>query len=103
MEWRSVVRSWNALMATGFMVPMTGALYAAGGACCLRASTTPLGLALLSVPLAVIVPFNVLLARVAGPWIAIVAIHVGLLWQFRRAFVPLWSYDATVAPGRQDV
>lgn len=83
---------WDALMATGFIVPMLGVVYVGGGACCLAVRTTPLGLALLSVPLAVIVPFNVLLARLAGPWIVIVAVHVALLWRVRRAFERLWSY-----------
>lgn len=83
---------WDALMATGFMVPMLSAVYAGGGACCLVRRTTPLGLALLSVPLAVIVPFNILLARLAGPWMVIVAVHVVLLWQVRQAFAALWSY-----------
>lgn len=83
---------WDALMATRFIVPMLSAIYVAGGACCLMTRTTPLGLALLSVPLAVIVPFNVLLARLAGPWILVVAVHAALLWSVRRAFEPLWSY-----------
>ncbi len=82
---------WDALVATGFIVPMLSAVYAAGGACCLARRTTPLGLALLSVPLAVIVPFNVLLARLAGPWIVVVAVHLALLWRVRRALQPLWS------------
>ncbi|MFN8059900.1 MAG: hypothetical protein U0Q12_12145 [Vicinamibacterales bacterium] len=50
---------------------------------------------LLSVPLAVIVPFNVLLARLAGPWIVVVAMHLALLWRVRRAFERLWSYRET--------
>lgn len=88
---------WDALVATGFIVPMLGVVYVCGGACCLANRTTPLGLALLSVPLAVIVPFNVLLARLAGPWIVIVAMHVALLWRVRRAFERLWSYRETDA------
>lgn len=87
---------WDALMASGFIVPMLSAVYAGGGACCLWLRTTPLGLALLSVPLAVIVPFNIVLARLAGPWILIVAVHAALLWRVRSAFEPLWSYGRAV-------
>lgn len=86
---------WDALVATRFIVPMLGAVYVGGGACCLAKRTTPIGLALLSVPLAVIVPFNVLLARLAGPWIVVVAMHLALLWRVRRAFERLWSYRET--------
>ena len=83
---------WDAIAATGFMIPLTGVTYFLGGAFCLLCRTTPLGLAFLSAPLGVIVPFNVPLARQAGPWIAIVLVHVALLFAYRAAFVPLWSY-----------
>jgi|KBSMisStaDraftv2_1062788.scaffolds.fasta_scaffold35373_3 hypothetical protein len=83
---------WDAIAATGFMIPLTGVTYFVGGALCLLRRTAPLGLAFLSAPLGVIVPFNVLLARQAGPWIAIVLVHVVLLFAYRAAFVPLWSY-----------
>lgn len=83
---------WDAIAATGFMVPMIGATYLAGGLACLAHRSAPLGLALLSVPLAVIVPFNALLARQAGPWIAIAVAHVALLVVYRRAYVALWSF-----------
>ncbi len=88
---------WDALMATGFMVPLTGATYFAGGTLCLLHRTTPLGLAFLSAPLAIIVPFNALLARQPGPWILVVLVHLVLMFVYRAAYVPLWSYDATRA------
>jgi hypothetical protein len=82
-------------MATGFMVPLTGATYFAGGALCVLNRTTPLGLAFLSAPLAIIVPFNVLLARQPGPWMLVVLVHLVLMFAYRAAYVPLWSYGVT--------
>ncbi len=83
---------WDALVATGFMVPMLWMTYILGGIFCLADRTAPLGLAILSAPMAVIVPFDALLARQAGPWIAIVLVHVGLLYVYRAAYVPLWTF-----------
>ena len=83
---------WDAIAATGFMIQLTGATYFAGGALCLLRRTTPLGLAFLSAPLAIIVPFNTLLARQPEPWIVVVLAHVVLLIVYRAAYVPLWSY-----------
>lgn len=87
---------WDAIAATGFMIPLTGLTYFAGGALCLLRRTAPLGLALLSAPLAIIVPFNTLLARQTGPWILIVLVHALLLIAYRAAYVPLWSYKLEV-------
>jgi hypothetical protein len=47
-------------------------------------------------PLAIIVPFNALLARQAGPWILVVLVHVVLLIAYRTAYVPMWSYRLEV-------
>jgi hypothetical protein len=60
--------------------------------------TAPLGLALLSPPMLIIVLFHIFLGKDAGPWIAIALIHAILLWQFRSAFTPLWSFSPK-APG----
>jgi hypothetical protein len=83
---------WDALVATGFMVPMLWMTYMLGGIFCLADRTAPLGLAVLSAPMAIIVPFDALLARQAGPWIAVVLVHVGLLYVYRAAYVPLWTF-----------
>jgi len=54
-----------------------------------------LGLVLLAAPLAIIVPFNVLLARIPGPWILLVLMQLALMWAYRDAYIPLWSYGKT--------
>ena len=83
---------WDAIAATGFMVPLLSFNYFVGGVLCFLERTTPLGLAMLSPPLVIAVLFNALLARVGGPWIVIAVLHVLLMWTYRAAFVPLWSY-----------
>jgi hypothetical protein len=85
---------WDAIAATGFLVPMLWMTYVVGGIFCLTNRTAPLGLAVLSAPMAVIVPFDALLARQAGPWIAVLLVHVVLLWVYRTAYVPLWTFGA---------
>jgi hypothetical protein len=85
---------WDALAATGFMVPMLWMTYMLGGIFCLADRTAPLGLAVLSAPMAVIVPFDALLARQAGPWIAVMLVHLALLWVYRAAYIPLWTFGA---------
>ena len=87
---------WDAIAATGFMIPLIGTTYFVGGVGCLFHRATPLGLALLSAPLTVIVLFNILLVQEPGPWILIVLIHLVLLVRFRAAYVPLWSYPVSV-------
>jgi hypothetical protein len=70
---------------------LLGASYAAGGLFTLFRRTAPLGLALLSPPMAVIVLFNALLVRSASAWVVLAPVPALLLWQFRADFAPLWS------------
>lgn len=44
----------------------------------------------------IIVPFDIFLAKESGPLIVIALIHAVLLWQFRSAFTPLWSFKGKV-------
>jgi hypothetical protein len=90
---------WVALEATKFMVPLLGACYFCGGVALWFRRTAPLGLALLSPPMLIIILYDILLAKEAGPWIAIALVHAILLWQFRSAFTPLWSFrSAAINP-----
>lgn len=73
------------------MVPLLGACYGAGGLCALFRRTAPLGLVLLSPPMAVIVLFNALLVRSASAWVVLAPVHVLLLWRFRADLAALWS------------
>lgn len=84
---------WDAIEATGFMVPLLGTTYFVGGALLLWGRTTPLGLAVLTPPLLIASLFNVLLAQQSGPWIVMVVVHLLLLWDTRSAFAGLWAYD----------
>jgi len=84
----------NALQATGFMTPwLLGGCFLLGGAALWFQRTAPLGLALLSPPMLIIVLFHIFLGKDAGPWIVIALIHAILLWHFRSAFTPLWSFS----------
>ena len=83
---------WSAIEATGFMVPLLGVCYVIGGLALWMRRTSPLGLAILSPPMVIIILFDILLAKEIGPWIALVVIHGLLLIQFRSAFRGLWSY-----------
>lgn len=76
---------WVAIEATRFMVPLLGGCYFLGGVA-LWFRTAPLGLALLSPPMVIIILFDILLAKKAI-----------LLWQFRSAFNPLWSFPTQAA------
>ena len=82
---------WSGVEATGFMLPLLGACYAFGGLFTLFRRTAPLGLVLLSPPLAVIVLFNALLVRSASAWVVLAPVHALLLWHFRADLSPLWS------------
>jgi hypothetical protein len=83
---------WSAIEATGFLVPLLGVCYFAGGLLLWMRRTSPLGLAILSPPMVVIILFDLLLAKEAGLWIALAVMHGILLWEFRSAFSRLWSY-----------
>ena len=91
-----------AIEATKFMVPLLGGCYFLGGVALWFRRTSPLGLALLSPPMVIIILFDILLAKEAGPWIPIALIHAILLWHFRSAFTSLWSYgvEATAVSSR---
>ncbi len=84
---------WVAIEATKFMVPLIGSCYFLGGVALWFRRTAPLGLALLSPPMLIIILFDIFLAKESGPWIVIALIHAILLWQFRSAFKPLWSFQ----------
>jgi len=92
---------WDAIAATGFMVPLLGFNYFVGGVLCFVERTTPLGLAILSPVLLIAAFFNVLLAHDAGPWIVIVIAHLWLMWTYRAAYVPLWSYRRRALVGKE--
>jgi hypothetical protein len=83
---------WVAIEATRFMVPLLGGCYFLGGLALWFRRTAPLGLALLSPPMVIIILFDMLLVKKAGAWIVIALIHAILLWVFRSAFTPLWSF-----------
>ncbi|MDL2718229.1 MAG: hypothetical protein PT977_10770 [Acidobacteriota bacterium] len=82
---------WSAVEATGFMIPLLGASYALGGLFTLFRRTAPLGLVVLSPPMAIIVLFNALLVRSASAWVVLAPVHALLLWHFRADLAPLWS------------
>jgi hypothetical protein len=82
---------WSALEATGFMLPLLAASYGLGGTLTLFRRTAPLGLVVLSPPMAVIVLFNALLVRSASAWVVLAPLHALLLWRVRADLAPLWS------------
>ena len=85
-------RFQQALLETGFMIPLMLIFYFIGGALMLLRRTTPLGLVLLAPFMTVIVFYHLLLhgsAVWALGWFAATAL---LFWHFRRAFRPLVSW-----------
>jgi hypothetical protein len=84
---------WDAIEATGFMVPLLGATYFVGGVLLLWRRTAPLGLAVLSPPLLIASLFDAFLARQSGPWIVMVVVHLLLMWDVRSAYAGLWAYE----------
>ena len=82
---------WSGVEASGFMIPLLGASYAFGGLFTLFRRTAPLGLVILSPPMAVIVLFNALLVRSPSAWLVLAPVHALLLWHFRADLAPLWS------------
>jgi len=82
---------WSGVEASGFMIPLLGASYAFGGLFTLFRRTAPLGLVILSPPMAVIVLFNALLVQSASAWVVLAPVHALLLWHFRADLAPLWS------------
>lgn len=82
----------DALTASGFMDPLLGASFVAGGAFLQVKRTVPLGLAVLAPSVAVILFFHLLLSG-QFVWGAVVSgLYAALAWHYRDGFAPLWSY-----------
>lgn len=88
----SAAAFWQALVATGFMAPLLGVCYFAGGVLLLFRRTAPFGLALLTPAMVVIVLFNAVLVRAADVWVPVALLHAVLLWRFRAAYAPMWNF-----------
>lgn len=86
-------QAWmDAVSAAPFFLPLLGASYVAGGLCLLAARTAPLGLVILSAPVAVIVAYHVVLSGLYGTAAVVALVHALLLWRYAPAFAPLWRY-----------
>jgi hypothetical protein len=82
----------EALKSTGFIVPIMALTYVVSGGLMLFRRTAPLGIVLLA-PFVLVILFTHLFLNGRPAW---GIMHACLLllfaWQFRSAFVPLWSY-----------
>ena len=81
-----------ALHASGFMLPLLGFCFFAGGLLLLLDRTAPLGLILVAPPVVVIPLYNALLERqpfTSGPFV--LTIEIFLAWYYWARFKPLWS------------
>ncbi len=89
---RAAGKLTTALTDTGFIDPLLGLSFLAGGGLLLFSRTAPLGLVLLAPSVVVILFFHLVLSGqyIWGPFVA--AYFLLLVWHYRRAFVPLWSY-----------
>lgn len=82
----------QALTDSGFIDPLLGLSFLAGGGLLLFSRTVPLGLVLLAPSVVVILFFHLVLSGQYfwGPFVA--AYFLLLVWRYRRGFAPLWSY-----------
>lgn len=82
----------EALKSTGFIVPIMALAYVVSGGLMLFRRTAPLGIVLLA-PFVLVILFTHLFLNGRPAWgIMHAAFLVIFAWQFRSAFVPLWSY-----------
>jgi hypothetical protein len=89
---------FDALHASGFMLPLLATTFLVGGFLLLFDRTVPLGLIVLAPAIVVIPLYNALLERqpfTSGPFV--VAIHLFLAWYYWGRFVPLWSIPILAA------
>jgi len=88
----------DALTATGFMDPLVGLSYVAGGGALLAKRTSPLGIVLLGPSIVVILLFHLTLSGqiVWGPFVA--AWFAALAWRFREPLLGLVGYPTLVGP-----
>jgi hypothetical protein len=86
----------DALTATGFMDPLVGLSYIAGGGALLAKRTSPLGLVLLGPSIVVILFFHLTLSGqiVWGPFVA--AWFSALTWRFREPLFRLVGYSSKI-------
>lgn len=85
---------YEALHATGFLYPMMGFTFGAGGLALILDRTAPLGLVLLAPSVGVIFFFHLMLTgRIV--WGTEWALGLVLLaWHYRSAFTALWNYTS---------
>ena len=82
----------EALKSTGFIVPIMALTYVVSGGLMLFRRTAPLGIVLLT-PFVLVILFTHLFLNGRPAWgIMHASFLVIFAWQFRSAFVPLWSY-----------
>jgi len=81
----------DALDATGFMNPLLAAAYVAGGLALMFDRSAPLGIVLLTGPVAVILFFHLTLSGqyIWGP--AVAAALAALAWHYRIRLETLWT------------
>jgi len=85
---------YDALHATGFLYPLMGITFGAGGLALLLHRTAPLGLALLAPSVGVIFLFHLMLTGNVV-WGAEWALGLILLaWHYRSAYTGLWNYTS---------
>lgn len=84
----------GALTRTGFMDPLLGASFLAGGAALMLRRTIPLGLVILAPSVAVILFFHLFLSGqyVWGPFVAVY--FLALAWHHRAGLESLWNASA---------
>ncbi len=89
----AAAQGWSdAIEAAPFFTPLLASVYLLGGLCLLVARTIPLGLVLLTGPMAVIVVYHMTFNHDYA-WGGLVGVvHVLMLWRYRRGFAPLWQW-----------
>jgi hypothetical protein len=80
----------DALTRSRFIDPILAACYLAGGGASLWTRTAPIGLALLSPAVAIIVLYHLTLSGLWPVGLALGAVHTALLWHFRARLACLW-------------
>lgn len=92
----------DALAASGFMDPLIAASFILGGGLLLSSRTAPAGLVVLAPAVSVILLFHLLLSGQAIVGILVAAIFLVLAWHYRRAFVPLLTWQPDGRNGQAD-
>jgi hypothetical protein len=90
----------QALVATGFVMPILIATYIAGGAALLFVRTAPLGLALLA-PAVVMITLTDLVLDTAYAVAAVnLVVFLALAWRLRAAYRPMWTFVPELSTDR---